>query len=357
MADEKWDPSFWQGKRVLVTGHTGFIGSWLSLWLQRLGANVAGYALAPHTSPALYDVLELDSKVTSTIGDICDREALSRALDAHRPEIVIHLAAQAIVEQAHANAYETWRVNALGTVALLEALRGCDTLKALSIYTTDKVYDNDETGRAYTEDDAIGGLGMYDSSKGAAELAVRAFQHGGNIIEGTATLRAGNVIGGGDWSAARLVPDCARAFARGEAVTLRHPQSVRPWQHVLDLCYATLRLSEQLYHHPTTFNGAWNIGPDASSNATAAAIAQQLGTHWQQQPAWQPATQTSSFIEAKTLVLDSTKLKNALNWQPILPLAQALDWTASWYYGYEQQPTHAATVTHEQITAFEHRLG
>ncbi len=357
MADEKWDPSFWQGKRVLVTGHTGFIGSWLSLWLLRLGANVAGYALAPHTSPALYDVLGLNSTMVSTLGDICDRTALARALNKHRPEIVIHLAAQAIVGQAHTHAYETWRVNALGTVALLEALRQCDALKALSIFTTDKVYDNDETGRAYTERDAVGGLGMYDSSKGAAELAVRAFQHGKNMIEGTATLRAGNVIGGGDWNAARLVPDCVRAFSHGEVVTLRHPQSVRPWQHVLDLCYATLRLSEQLYRHPTTFSGAWNIGPDASSNATAAHIAQQLGNYWKQQPAWQPATQSSAFVEAQTLVLDSTKLKNALNWQPILPLPHALDWTASWYCGFEQQPTHAASITLEQITAFEHRLG
>ncbi len=356
MADEKWDPSFWQDKRVLITGHTGFIGSWLSQWLLHLGAKVAGYALPAHTSPALYDALSLPARMASTLGDLCDRDALACTLDAHRPQIVIHLAAQAIVGRAHANAYETWRVNTLGTVALLEALRGREDVKALSIFTTDKVYDNDESGHAYTERDAIGGLGIYDSSKGAAELAVRAFQHGHGVIEGTATVRAGNVIGGGDWNEARLVPDCARAFARGEAVTLRHPQSVRPWQHVLDVCYATLRLTQALYQSPGEFKGAWNIGPDANSNASVAEVATQLGVHWQQQPAWKPAPHESHFHEAVTLLLNSTKLKTALGWQPVLPLPEALSWTASWYRAFEQAPERIVAFTHEQITAFEQRL-
>lgn len=356
MADEKWDSSFWQDKRVLITGHTGFIGSWLSHWLLHLGANVTGYALPVHTSPALYEVLGLDSRIKSSIGDICDRDALCRTLDAHKPEIIIHLAAQAIVGQAHTNAYETWRVNALGTVALLEVLRGHEELKALTVFTTDKVYDNDESGHAYTERDTIGGLGIYDSSKGAAELAIRAFQHGNSVIEGTANLRAGNVIGGGDWNQARLVPDCIRAFNHGEPVMLRHPASIRPWQHVLDVCYATLRITQRLYHTPTEFKGAWNIGPDASSNASAAEIASQLAAHWKVQPAWKPVAQPSNLPEATTLLLDSTKLKKALDWQPVLSLPEALSWTASWYYVLEKEPKKIIAFTNEQINEFEHRL-
>jgi CDP-glucose 4,6-dehydratase len=356
MADEKWDPDFWQNKRVLITGHTGFIGSWLSHWLLRRGAKVAGLACAPHTSPALYDLLGLEQKLSSTIADMCDRKALAALVDSHRPQIVIHLAAQAIVGQAHADAYETWRVNALGTVALLEALRGRSELKALSIFTTDKVYDNLETGRAHTEGDPIGGLGIYDSSKGAAELAVRAFVHGRCVSDATATLRAGNVIGGGDWNDARLVPDCARAFAKDMPVTLRHPQSIRPWQHVLDVCHATLLLTEKLFNEPARFSGPWNIGPDSEHSASAADIATQLAAHWKINPPWQKASDASDFHEAVTLRIDASKLKTAIDWQPVLSLSDAVQWTALWYQAYAQQPDQIAAFTDDQISAFERRL-
>ncbi len=286
----------------------------------------------------------------STLADICDREALARALDRHRPQIVIHLAAQAIVGRAHADAYETWRVNALGTVALLEALRGRDSVRALSVFTTDKVYDNNETGHAHREDDAIGGLGIYDSSKGAAELAVRAFRHAG-----AATVRAGNVIGGGDWSEARLVPDCIRAFAQGKPVALRHPQSIRPWQHVLDVCAATLKLTQALYHKPAEFAGGWNIGPDAGEAASAASIAETLAAQWKQEPAWEQASDAASFPEANILRLDSAKLQKALGWRPALKLADALAWTGEWYRAWQDAPGEARATSLRQVEAFEKR--
>lgn len=355
MADEGRGADFWHGKRVLITGHTGFIGSWLSQWLVQRGAKVAGYALAPHTSPSLYTVLELDTRIESTIADICDREALKHAFEKHQPEVVIHLAAQAIVGRAHADAYETRRVNVLGTIALLEAAQHHGKVQSLCLFTTDKVYDNHENGRAYTETDTIGGFGSYDCSKASAELAARAFMHGGMAPSGTATIRAGNVIGGGDWNEARLVPDCARAFAEGQAVTLRHPSSIRPWQHVLEVCHATLRLAQALYESPHAYHGAWNIGPDAKSAASASAVAEQLAMHWQQSPAWQQAASASNFPEATTLLLSSEKLKDKLQWQPILPLEEALAWTSEWYRTWQQDCSQATRITQAQIERFEQR--
>jgi len=290
--------------------------------------------------------------MASTIADICDRDALSATFRTCQPEIVIHLAAQAIVGRAHADAYETWRVNVLGTLALLEAARAYGTVRSLCLFTTDKVYDNHEDGRAYVETDAIGGFGSYDCSKAASELAVRAFMHGGMAPRGTATIRAGNVIGGGDWSEARLVPDCARAFAAGRPVMLRHPNSIRPWQHVLGVCDATLRLAQRLYEAPEDCRGAWNIGPDAASAASAATIAEQLATHWQQVPAWHQSAHTSGFPEATTLLLDASKLKEALGWQPALRLEDALGWTAQWYRAVQTDPTQAAQRVDAQIDAF-----
>ena len=277
---------------------------------------------------------------------------MQKAIAAHKPEIVIHLAAQAIVGRAHADAFETWRANALGTVALLEALRGESGVKALSVFTTDKVYDNHETGHAHREDDTIGGFGIYDASKGATELAVRAFMHGNAVIPGTAVIRAGNVVGGGDWNEARLLPDCARAFAKGKPVELRHPQSVRPWQHVLDVCYATLRLTQALYQKPEQFRGAWNIGPDPENILSASAIAERMAPHWKQQPAWGPTADAVTYPEANVLLLDSTKLMQALGWKPVLGIEETLQWTAEWYRDFDARPEDALSITTAQIDAF-----
>lgn len=318
---------------------------------------MAGYALAPHTTPSLYESAGLAQKIHATTADICDRDALKKVITAHQPEMVIHLAAQAIVGRAHADAFETWRANALGTVALLEALRNQPGLKALSVFTTDKVYDNHETGHAHREDDTIGGFGIYDASKGATELAVRAFMHGNAAIPGTAVIRAGNVVGGGDWNEARLLPDCARAFGKGQPVALRHAQSVRPWQHVLDVCYATLRLTEALYEKPEQFRGAWNIGPDPENMLSAAAIAERMAPHWNQQPAWVPTADAVQYPEANVLLLDSAKLMRALDWKPVLGIEETLRWTAQWYRDFDARPADAASITNAQIEAFEKQLG
>lgn len=285
----------------------------------------------------MYTQLRLDERIRSHIGDITDRIALERAINAHKPEILLHLAAQAIVGMAHEAPFETWRVNALGTVAALEAACRAEYLKAAIIYTTDKVYANDESGHAYQEDDRIGGHGIYDSSKSAAELAVQSFSHDKLRDLGLASIRAGNVIGGGDWAPGRLVPDCVRAFAQGKAVQLRNPYSIRPWQHVLDVCDATLRLAQQLYADPVHFRGAWNIGPDENASLNAASVAQSLASHFGIDEAWIPFGDAPSYPEAHVLRLDSRKFREKLHWQPALNVTEALDWSGRWYKSHAGQ--------------------
>lgn len=316
-----------------------------------------GYALAPHTTPTHYDILELDAQfAASTIADICDRETLVAAMQQAQPDIVMHLAAQAIVGEAHRNAFNTWQVNTLGTVALMEAMQQVSAIRAAVIFTTDKVYDNPSHHtsthfHAFTETDAVGGYGLYDSSKGAAELAVRAYQHGGLAPAGTATIRAGNVIGGGDWNEARLIPDCVRAWAQGEPVILRHPDSVRPWQHVLDVCYATLMLAEALYTNPTDYSGAWNIGPEEDAVLTARAVTEMLAKAMEVNTGWHADAHISSYPEAALLALDSTKFKKALCWQPVLTAQEAIIWTGNWYRcSAEKSDKHI--LTHEQMATF-----
>lgn len=315
---------------------------------------MAGLALEPHTDPALYRLLGLETKIRTTIADIADRDALEKAVTTHRPDVLIHLAAQAIVGQAHHNAYDTWRVNALGTVAVLEAAANCGTIRATLVFTTDKVYDNDESGRAFTENDPVGGLGIYDSSKGAAELAVRAFLHGGKLEpgKGLAAIRAGNVVGGGDWGVGRLAPDCVKAFVAGQAVTLRHPDSVRPWQHVMDVCHATQILAQAMWKNPQRFSGAWNMGPDTREMLTVAQMAEALADSFGQREAWIRNAEAVSFPEAQHLLLDSTKLRHALKWCPVLPVREALDWTGRWYKAWHNG-ADAVELTEQDMAAFE----
>lgn len=350
MADEGRNLPFWSGKRVLLTGHTGFIGSWLSLWLHEQGAKVTGYALPPHTEPALYADARLGSLFPEIRADINDRAAMRRAVKEHQPEIILHLAAQAIVGQAHDDAYGAWHTNALGTVAVMEAAQASEALRAVIVFTTDKVYDNDESNRAWREDDRIGGFGLYDSSKGAAELAVRSFARDKLQGIGVATVRAGNVIGGGDWGQGRLVPDCIRAFEAGQPVTLRHPQSTRPWQHVLDICHATLLLAERLHANPR-YSGAWNIGPDAQAVLPVSAVAEALGQAYGRTSPWQKPDGEEPFPEARALRLDSGKFREAFGWRPMLPIEAALHQTAAEYRAMGEGDAQA--VMRDSIRAFE----
>ncbi|MCB2082265.1 MAG: CDP-glucose 4,6-dehydratase [Rickettsiales bacterium] len=348
--------AFWQNRRVFLTGHTGFVGSWLSLWLTRLGAQVTGYALAPHTTPSLYTQLGLEDRITSIIADINDREALATALNTSNPSVVLHLAAQSLVGEAHLNPYACWQTNTLGTVALLDAVKDLTSLASTVLFTTDKVYQNAESGHAFTETDPVGGHGIYDSSKGGTELAVHAFHQSGLLPGGMATIRAGNIIGGGDWNRDRLLPDIARAFHQHQPVILRQPGSIRPWQYVLDVCYATLLLTEKLTKHPASYSGAWNIGPDANACLSASTMAEHCAAIWGQQPAWQQAEGAMRYPEAHTLVLNSDKLRQKLHWQPALSISDAIAWTVAWYKATMETPDTVPAICQQQFDDFMDRV-
>ena len=324
--------SFWKGKRVFVTGHTGFKGSWLSLWLQRLGAEVAGYALAPPTDPSLFDQGEVGAGMQSTLADIRDLPPLTDALRAFQPEIVLHLAAQALVRDSYTDPVGTYATNVLGTVHLLEAVRQTPGVRVVVNVTSDKCYENREWLWGYREDEAMGGHDPYSSSKGCAELVAsawrRSFFAGPDGVR-LASARAGNVIGGGDWARDRLVPDLLAYIARGEPVPIRNPAAVRPWQHVLEPLHGYLMLAEALYTQGETFAEGWNFGPDEHSIRPVSYVADTLvrawgdGARWEQDQAHHPH-------EARLLKLDSSKARARLGWTPRLDLDAALDWIVNW---------------------------
>jgi CDP-glucose 4,6-dehydratase len=344
------DAGFWQGRSVFVTGHTGFMGGWLAFWLGRAGARVTGYALSPPTDPSFLDAVDLRGDVNSIEADVRDLTSVSHAMRTAAPEIVFHLAAQPLVRAAHHEPVETFAVNVMGTVNVLEAMRGCDSLRAAVLVTTDKVYANREWDWGYREDDRLGAHEPYGGSKAAAELAVEAyrayFPHAG-----IATVRAGNVIGGGDWAAERLVPDAIRAFARERTLTLRRPDSVRPFQHVLDPVRGMTMLAERLAEKPASWAGPWNFGPDEREAATVETVARELARLW---GGGRVACAESAHgpAEAKLLTLSSAKAKAKLGWKPTWSLARALSETVSWYKAFlSYEPMRA--VTERQIAAFE----
>jgi len=333
--------SFWQDRRIFLTGHTGFKGSWLSLWLQQMGAKVAGYALAPHTTPNLFTAANVAGRMTSTIGDLGDVTALKTALANHRPEIVFHLAAQSLVRLSYQDPIGTYETNTLGTARLLEAVRSCDSVRAVVIVTTDKCYENKEWVWPYRESDPLGGHDPYSNSKACAELVTNAYRSSFFPMDryaehhvAIATARAGNVIGGGDWSADRLIADIVRAFCAGETLHIRNPKAIRPWQHVLEPLLGYLLLSRQLVQHGTKFSGAWNFGPRYEDAMPVEWIVEHLASRWNASGGTKPAWQIDSGPhphEAQMLKLDWTKASVELGWSPRLNLAQALDLTLDWY--------------------------
>lgn len=334
--------TFWRGRRTFLTGHTGFKGSWLALWLQQLGADVLGYALPPHTTPNLFEAAKVTDGMTSVFGDLRDVEAMKEALQRHRPEIVFHLAAQSLVRASYRDPIGTYETNVLGTAKLLEAVRGCDSVHAVVVVTTDKCYENREWLWAYRENDALGGFDPYSNSKACAEMVVSAYrnsffhparhaEHGVAI----ATARAGNVIGGGDWSSDRLVVDIVRAFSTGDMLKIRNPQAIRPWQHVLDPLHGYLMLAQKLYGQGTQFSGAWNFGPHYADAKSVAWIVEHLAARWQAvapggAPQWELDAGEHPH-EAQMLKLDWTKAALELGWHPMLSLPEALDRTLDWY--------------------------
>jgi len=323
---------FWQGRRVLVTGHTGFKGAWLCLWMERLGAEVVAMGLAPQSTPALYDILAPWPGQTHRLVDVRDGAAVLDLVREAEPEIVLHLAAQALVRRSYAAPTETFATNVMGTVNLLEAVRLVDGVKAVVVVTSDKVYENDGAGRAFREADGVGGKDPYSNSKACAELVCRSYRDSffGDDGPALATARAGNVVGGGDWSEDRLIPDFVRALAAGDAVRLRYPQAVRPWQHVLEPLAGYLDLAQALVERRGQAPEAVNFGPDPASFASVAEIVEGLGAAFGNDAPWQPAPGPHP-PEAATLTLRSELAGERLGWQPRLAMDETIAWTADWY--------------------------
>lgn len=330
------NPAFWQGKRVLLTGHTGFKGSWLSLWLQSMGAQVVGYALAPPTNPSLFDVAEVAQGMTSVIGDIRDLDKLQAVFAEHQPEIVIHMAAQPLVRYSYQNPVETYSTNVMGTVHVLEAVRNTPGVKAVVNVTTDKCYENKEWAWGYREDEPMGGHDPYSNSKGCAELVSAAYRssffNANNYAQhgvATATVRAGNVIGGGDWAQDRLIPDILAAFEQGRKVDIRNPHAIRPWQHVMEPLRGYLTLAEQLFEQGPSFGEGWNFGPNDEDAKPVGWIVEQMAALWGADAQWQVDTGEHPH-EAHYLKLDISKARSRLDWHPALRLKDALALIIDW---------------------------
>lgn len=344
--------AFWLGKRVFLTGHTGFKGGWLALWLQSLGAEVHGYALAPPTEPNLFTVAEVDKgMVNSVIADIRDIDKLRSAMQAAEPEIVFHLAAQPLVRYSYAQPVETYAVNVMGTVHLLEAIRATPTVKTVVNVTTDKCYENREWDWGYRENEPMGGFDPYSSSKGCSELVTAAYRRSFLEAAGVsiATARAGNVIGGGDWAGDRLIPDFLRAMDKAEMLTIRSPHSTRPWQHVLEPLSGYLTLAEHLHEQGEKFAEAWNFGPLDDDARPVQWIVERLAemrsdVKWQLDASLQPH-------EANYLKLDSSKARKQLHWQPRWRLQTALHKTIDWHEAWKQAKD-MRSVTLAQIAEY-----
>ena len=348
---------FWKGKRVFITGHTGFKGAWLSLWLKRLGAEVTGYSLESPTTPSLYDLACIEDAITGIEADVSDFDRLRKVLEIHHPEIVFHLAAQALVRRSYHDPIETYATNVMGTVNLLEAVRQVSGVRAFVNVTSDKCYENREWVWGYREADPMGGYDPYSSSKGCSELVTAAYRdsffnpsdyakHGLAL----ASARAGNVIGGGDWGGDRLVPDCIRAFIKGEKILIRNPNSTRPWQHVLEPLNGYLMLAEQLYSAGSRFSQGWNFGPFDHDARTVGWVVKRLCEKWNKSVGYE-IVKGSQPHEANYLKLDCSKAMAELGWMPKWDVETALDKVIEWTKAY-QEGQNIRDVCHRQVEEY-----
>ncbi len=348
------NPKFWRGKRVFITGHTGFKGSWLCLWLQSLGAEVHGLALEPDSSPNLFSVAQVVANMAShTIGDIRELSTVRKAMLAAKPDIVIHMAAQALVRRSYVEPVETYATNVMGTLHVLESARMSHSIKSIVIVTTDKCYENKDWSWGYRETDSLGGYDPYSNSKACSELVTSAYRR--SFLQGqgidVATARAGNVIGGGDWAADRLVPDILRSFEHNQPVIIRNPHATRPWQHVLEPLSGYLMLAERLYTKGQAFAEGWNFGPKEDDTRPVQWIVEKMVRGWGNGANWEQ-DESSQPYEASNLKLDISKTQCHLGWQPRWSLAEALEHVLDWQQGYLKQ-TNMHDYSMQQIAIYE----
>lgn len=332
----KVNESFWKGKKVFLTGHTGFKGSWLAIWLQTMGAVVKGYALSPPTTPSLFFEANVSENMESITGDIRDLESLKGSMLPFNPDILIHMAAQPLVRLSYLNPTETYSTNVMGTVNVLEAARSCTNLKAIVSVTSDKCYENKEWNWGYRENEPMGGYDPYSSSKGCAELVTSAYRRsffGTNDTASIASTRSGNVIGGGDWADDRLIPDILKAFEKQEPVVIRNPLSTRPWQHVLEPLSGYLLLAEQLYTNGKQFAEAWNFGPKEGDVKPVSWILDKMVSNWGNGASWK-LDENENPHEAGFLKLDCSKVASKLDWYPKWDLETTLNLITDWHLGW-----------------------
>jgi CDP-glucose 4,6-dehydratase len=352
--------NFWKNKKVFLTGHTGFKGAWLTLWLKMLGADVMGFALPPNTVPSMYSQVESEINIDSVYGDIRDLDLLRNKIAQFRPDIVIHLAAQAIVRYSYQNTIETFQTNVIGTANVLEAVRHLDTTRAVLCITSDKCYENREWVWKYRENDPMGGWDPYSASKGCSELVISSYRNSffnndqyQNHGVALASARAGNVIGGGDWGENRLIPDIMRAFSVRENVGIRNPDAIRPWQHVLDLSMGYLLLTERLYEKGPEYAEAWNFGPGDAGDLTVLEIVDYISKMWGEGVTY-TITPDNNLHEAYLLKLDSSKARSRLGWKTQLTMNESLDKIIQWYKAFYYHRDNVNELTKNQILEYEH---
>jgi len=350
------DASFWRGKRVFVTGHSGFKGAWLCVLLRQMGAEVTGLSLDPPSQPSLAEVIHLDELVTSRRGDVRSMGEVQSALEQSSAEIVIHMAAQSLVRESYRDPITTYITNVIGTANVLQAARSLQGLRVIVNVTSDKCYENRESETGYQETDALGGYDPYSNSKACAELVTDAFRKSfyspsaGGSSAAVASVRAGNVIGGGDWGVARLMPDLVRSFSQGKEAVIRYPNAVRPWQHVLEPLSGYLTVAEFCWRKGSEYAEAWNFGPAEESMKPVSWVADRFAQSWGTDAKWVRESAVQPH-ETTCLRLDSTKAHQRLNWEPCIPIEKALEWTVEWYREF-YDGADARTLTTEQVRTY-----